>query len=117
MKKLIYIFIPVLIICFFIHFYTKDNIAFDSEKWKNWNFDENREEFNLRKNMMFSLEWNYDLIGMSKDEIINLIGVPSTDFGFSYSYYLGFGKGVNICNLIIEFDTNQIVKEYFVRES
>jgi hypothetical protein len=56
---------------------------------------------------MNSLRNNYDLIGMSKSEIITLLGKP--DEGFTtentFRYYLGYSHtGINTGSLIVTFD-------------
>ena len=81
---------------------------FDSEKWKNW--ENTEEEWSLRWDMMNSLRNNYKLIGMSRTEIINLLGQPNNEFSSSNSfrYFLGFAKsGIDTGSLIIEFEKNR----------
>ncbi|MBL1409904.1 hypothetical protein [Sphingobacterium faecale] len=47
---------------------------FSSVKWKHWK--ESEAEGSLRWDMMNSLRNNYELIGMTKDEMIELLGAP-----------------------------------------
>lgn len=68
---------------------------FDAQKWKtaNLNLEEN---LSLRWDMMNSLRNNYELIGMSKNEVIDLLGKPDDDFStgktITFRYYLGYSK-------------------------
>ncbi|MCC7452644.1 MAG: hypothetical protein IT222_00650 [Crocinitomix sp.] len=85
---------------------------FDSTKWKtaNLNLEEN---WSLRWDMMNSLRNDYKLIGMSKNQIINLLGKPDDIFSTNndFIYYLGYSKtGINTGSLTLKFE-NGIVKE------
>ncbi|RZJ47895.1 MAG: hypothetical protein EOO44_21820 [Flavobacterium sp.] len=85
---------------------------FNSEKWKkaNLNLEEN---MTLRWDMMNSLRNNYTLIGMSKSDIINLLGKPDDSFSTvkDFRYYLGYTKnGINTGSLTVKFE-NGIVTE------
>lgn len=88
---------------------------FESEKWKTSDLnDENNQS--LRWDMMNSLRNNHNLIGMSKKEIISLLGKPDENFANekTFRYYLGYSHtGINTGSLIIEFE-NGIVKNYSV---
>jgi len=57
---------------------------FSSEKWKNW--EESEAEWSLRWDMMNSLRNNYELTGMTKDEIIELLGEPESKSQTEFSY-------------------------------
>ncbi len=85
---------------------------FDSQKWKNANLNL-EENMTMRWDMMNSLRNNYKLIGMSKAEIINLLGKPNGNFSTEkdFRYYLGYSKtGINTGSLTVKFE-NGIVKE------
>lgn len=90
---------------------------FDSEKWKNANSNL-EQDWALRWDMMNSLRNNYDLIGMSKKEIITLLGKPDGDFSYdnTLEYFLGYTHtGINTGALRIKF-TNDIVESISVRQ-
>ncbi len=80
---------------------------FDSEKWKNWT--ESETEWSLRWDMMNSLRNNYDLKGMSKSELLKLLGEPDSKRENEFGYYLGYSKrGINTGRLTIKFDNNKV---------
>ena len=114
MKKLLYLFISICFLATLYYFNNKDDITFDSDKWKNW--VEQEDNFNLRKYMMNSLESNYDLIGMSKQEVIELFGESPSRYNENFNYFIGYGRGINTCSLYIIFDDNKIVKGYEFHE-
>ena len=87
---------------------------FDSDKWKNSNLNL-EENWSLRWEMMNDLRKNYDLIGMTKSDIENLLGNNGDDTSKEFYYYLGMtGTGINTGRLIIIFDENDIVKDFKV---
>lgn len=47
---------------------------FDSEKWKNW--EESESELTLRWDMVSDLTSDYELVGMTVQEVQNLLGPP-----------------------------------------
>lgn len=80
---------------------------FDSDEWKNsdLNLEKN---WSLRWDMMNSLRNNHDLVGMSKNEVIRLLGKPddssSEKENFMY-YYLGYShKGINTGSLTLKLN-------------
>lgn len=88
---------------------------FESEKWKTVDLN-NESSQSLRWDMMNSLRNNYNLIGMSKKEIIDLLGNPDNNFTNekTFRYYLGYSHtGINTGSLIIDFE-NGIVKKISV---
>lgn len=88
---------------------------FESEKWKTSDLNTENNQ-SLRWDMMNSLRNNHNLIGMSKKEIISLLGKPDENFTNekTFSYYLGYSHtGINTGSLIINFE-NGIVKNYSV---
>ena len=88
-------------------------ISFSSDEWINGEWKE-------RYRMLEDLENNYDLVGMSRDEIEELLGeysVRSEDVGSDYNvveYYLGFSiredywEGTEV--ILIGFKDDIVVK-------
>ena len=71
----------------------------------------------LRWDMMNSLRNQYQLKGMTEDNILDLLGVPERSGFDSFYYYLGNTKtGMNTGSLNIEFDKERIVKNIHVWE-
>ena len=88
---------------------------FDSYKWKNWTESEN--EWTLRWDMMNSLRNNYELKGMTKKQIIELLGEPESKTKIEFEYHLGYSKhGINTGRLTIKFDKDNTVSDYSVWE-
>ena len=86
---------------------------FDSKTWKEW--EESEWTASLRWDMMNSLRNNYNLKGMSEDEILELLGIPEQRVSNSFIYYLGYTKtGINTGSLYIEFDSNKSVNNFHV---
>ncbi len=116
-KKLKYGILTVGVIIL-IGFVLKGRITherFDSDKWKN--LTDSEAEWSLRWDMMNSLRNNYELKGMSKSQIIELLGVPESNTNDQFGYYLGYSKrGINTGRLTINFDKNDTVIDYSVSE-
>ncbi|KLT70083.1 hypothetical protein AB674_09250 [Flavobacterium sp. ABG] len=114
MKKL-NIFLNVLIIVFVCALGLRGKISgekFVSQKWKNANLNL-EDNMTMRWDMMNSLRNNYKLIGMSKNEIINLLGKPSSSFSTEkeFRYYLGYSKtGINTGSLTITFENEKVTE-------
>lgn len=94
----------------FIIISCSENVEFNSTDWKNWVESENT--IFLRWEMSKDLIKNYSLKGMSKDEIIELLGEPgnlsSSDI---FLYYLGHtGSGINTGTLKLSFINGKVVK-------
>ena len=90
---------------------------FDAKKWKTADLNSEM-NCSLRWDMMNSLRNNHSLIGMSKKEIINLLGKPDESFTSekTFRYYLGYShKGINTGSLKINFE-NGIVENFSVWE-
>lgn len=82
---------------------------FDSAEWKE--HTESERTSNLRWYMSKDLMKNYQLKGVKKDSIINLLGEPKSKQNDKYQYFLGYtGKGINTGILTIIFEKG-IVKE------
>jgi len=99
-----------------IGFALKGNITheqFNSEIWKNWT--ESETELSTRWDMMNSLRKTHELNGKTKSEIIELLGNPENQSNENFRYYLGMAKkGIDTGILIIEFNKNNIVSNYYV---
>lgn len=108
-KKLKYGILTIGVIIL-IGFALKGKIAgeeFDAQKWKNWT--ESETEWSLRWDMMNSLRNNYELKGMNKKQILELLGEPETKTAIEFSYYLGSSKrGINTGRLTIKFLNNKV---------
>jgi outer membrane protein assembly factor BamE (lipoprotein component of BamABCDE complex) len=88
-----------------------EHTEFNSEKWKNSDLNTER-DMSLRWDMMNSLRKNYDLIGMKKSEIIELLGQPTSVINNQFHYYLGFSKtGINTGTLYVTFDNKEVVSK------
>lgn len=88
---------------------------FSSDRWKNWQKSEEA-EWSLRWDMMNNLRNSYDLKGMTKNEIIELLGKPELESEIEYSYCLGMAKrGIDTGTLTIKFDEKEKVIKYNVR--
>ncbi len=88
---------------------------FESQKWKTANMN-SEVNLSLRWDMMNSLRNDYQLIGMSKNEIVDLLGEPinKTETFAQYRYSLGYAHfGIDTGTLIIEFEKDS-VKKYLV---
>lgn len=114
MKK-INIFIIVIVTVFICGLRFSGKISgekFDPYKWKNANLNI-EDNMSLRWDMMNSLRNNYKLIGMSKNQIFNLLGKPDSDFSTEkkFTYYLGYSKiGINTGSLIIKFENERVIE-------
>lgn len=112
MKK-IYQIILIAIVIIICGFGLRGKISgekFDSEKWKTTNLA-SENNMSLRWDMMNSLRNNNNLIGMSKNEIINLLGKPNENFTTNniFRYYLGYTHtGINTGSLVITFDNGTV---------
>ncbi len=85
-------------------------IEFDSELWKNW--EETEAIASLRWDMTHSLTTNHELIGMSTEKVIELLGKPSSQSNSNIRYYLGMSRhGIDTGSLILELD-GYTVKNY-----
>lgn len=88
-------------------------ISFDSEKWKNQ--VESEANWSVRWDMMNSLRKNYELKGMTKSEVIELLGEPSQKYNSTFSYDLGSSKrGINYGYLELTFNEKGIVSNFVV---
>lgn len=82
---------------------------FDSYVWKTANLNK-EENWSLRWDMINDLRKGYKLVGMTKMEIIDLLGNPYSGTKSEFHYYLGYSKtGINTGTLTISFDEKEIV--------
>ena len=117
MKKAIKYGLLIFGVISLIGFALKGNITheqFDSEKWKNWT--ETEKKMSVRWDMMNSLRKNHELKGKSKAEIIELLGNPDEGKSkLNFRYYLGMAKhGIDTGSLVIKFDQNDLVSDFYV---
>ena len=86
---------------------SKHKRSFNSEKWINP--DTGEQNWQTRWEMIGSLKWHHKLKGKSSDEIIELLGEPTTKNAKSWSYDLGpSGNGINYGSLRIKFYENKV---------
>ena len=79
---------------------------FSSDSWKNSNLN-TEENASLRWDMMNDLRNNYEIIGLNKTEVKNLLGNPNTETYTYFSYALGYSRyGINTGTLWVTFDKN-----------
>lgn len=95
-------------------FFLKGKIAhekFDSEVWKTANLN-SEENWSLRWDMMNDLRNRYDLVGMTRTEVLDLLGTPETITSSEFIYYPGYSKrGINTGSLTITFNQSNIVTD------
>lgn len=83
-------------------------VEFDSEKWQNWN--ETIEESSLRWHMIHDLENDYELVGKTRLEIIDLLGKPDYESENEIRYYLGMsGHGIDTGTLILILENDNVI--------
>lgn len=112
MKKVrIYVLVSIVIIILSVLFLRGKIVheKFDSHIWKTANLN-SEVNWSLRWDMINDLRNKHKLVGITKNEIINLLGTPESEFNSEFRYYLGYSKrGINTGTLIITFDNNNIV--------
>ena len=90
---------------------------FSSDSWKNSNLN-TEENASLRWDMMNDLRNHYEIIGLNKTEVKNLLGNPDTDTRTYFSYDLGYSrKGINTGTLWLIFDKNNKVIKISVTDA
>ncbi|MHB1108394.1 MAG: hypothetical protein ACYCZ2_18715 [Lutibacter sp.] len=86
-----------------------NKIPFDSTEWKNW--EETEKEPSLRWNMVKNLKSEYKLIGMTKTDIIELLGPPESETKKEIRYYLGMsGHTIDSGSLILTIENGKVSK-------
>lgn len=115
MNKLrLLIIFAIVILAFFLFRGKISHEKFDANLWKNANFYA-EENWSLRWDMMNDLRNENKLIGMTKIQIINLLGEPGYETISEFNYDLGYtGKGINTGTLIITFNEDDIVTKTIV---
>ena len=82
---------------------------FSSEVWKTANLN-SEENMSIRWDMMNDLRSNHKLVGMTRQEIIELLGQPGDTARLEFRYYLGYSRtGINTGTLTITFNDKDIV--------
>src|SRR5690349_19997667 len=81
----------------------------NSEVWKNATLN-SEENMTLRWDMMNDLRNKHKLVGMTKKQIIDLLGNGGDLISSKLIYYIGYSKtGINTCRSIITFNSKNIV--------
>ena len=110
------IFLVVAVTFLFLAWFVSDQPRgekFEADKWKSWK----ETEFSLsgRLDMVDDLQRNYSLLGMSKNQVFDLLGPPDTVADSEHSYYLGMArKGINTGQLRLTFGDDRAVSEVSV---
>ncbi|NNE86136.1 MAG: outer membrane protein assembly factor BamE [Alphaproteobacteria bacterium] len=103
--------VTLLVLAWFIS--NQSGKKFEADKWKSWK--ETEFSLSMRWDMVGDLQRNHSLYGMSKSQVLDLLGPPDTVFGSEHSYYLGMArKGINTGQLRITFGDDQVVSEVSV---
>ncbi len=77
-----------------------NQVQFDSKKWINW--EESEANPSLRWNMSNNLVNDYNIKGMTVEQIIKLLGEPDKQSNVELRYYLGYsGHGIDTGALIL----------------
>ncbi|RYU92727.1 hypothetical protein [Emticicia agri] len=111
----ILIIVIILVVCIFLglnallkSLSVENDDEFNSIRWKN--------DLEIRSFMLASLEDNYLKKGLSKNEILTLLGTPDGQFSDvendTLNNELGYNLGIvylDPCDFIISFDKNQKV--------
>ncbi|WP_373894503.1 hypothetical protein ACUL41_18995 [Virgibacillus natechei] len=99
------------LICLIMIGLNEYNSHFNVNKWAN-----NKED---RVYMLEDLMTNYELKGMNKKEVSNLLGKPTAQDGNKISYFLGNKGVIQIDNEVLEiwFNNNNLVTNYKVSTS
>ncbi len=88
-------------------------VSFEENRWKNWEEGPNEEGWGLRWRMMSSLLAEHPLVGLSRNKVIDLLGVPDGEERNAIYYYLGItGHGIDTGTLYIYFDSRKRVIKY-----
>lgn len=107
MKRYFYYILPIL---FFLNSCSFNDIEFNSDKWKDW--VETTSNATLRWDMRNDLIRKYELIGMSVDKVIDLLGEP--DEGKTekeYRYYLGMARrGIDTGSLVLKIENGKVIQ-------
>ncbi|MGB3655672.1 MAG: hypothetical protein WBA41_31295 [Rivularia sp. (in: cyanobacteria)] len=81
---------------------------FNSTEWKNW--VETEATLDTRWLMHKDLLKRYELKGVSRDSILDLLGKPNTETNNKYYYQLGTtGRGINTGTMTITIENDTVV--------
>lgn len=81
---------------------------FNSDEWKNW--VETEATLDTRWLMHKDLLKKYELKGVSRDSILDLLGKPNTKTNDKDYYQLGTtGRGINTGTMVITFENDSVV--------
>ena len=81
---------------------------FDATEWKNW--VESESSPNTRWLMHKDLLKKYELKGVSRDSILDLLGEPDKQYSDEFHYQLGpTGRGINTGTMTITFENDAVV--------
>ena len=82
---------------------------FNSDEWKNWT--ESEATLHTRWLMHKDLLKKYELKGVSKDSVLNLLGKPNTQHSDRFYYNLGYPKrgGIDPATMTIEFENDSVI--------
>ena len=81
---------------------------FNSDEWKNW--VESEATLHTRWLMHKDLLKKYELKGVSKDSILNLLGEPHTRHLDNFHYNLGYSsRSIDTATMIITFENDSVV--------
>lgn len=87
--------------------------SFDSEKWKNWK--ETESTMFMRWDMTPDLIKQHNLEGMTRSEIIDLLGKPTSETKISMGYDLGPARNsASYGSLSISLNENNVVEKFMV---
>ena len=118
MKKIIILVMVVIILCSCSRLNERDQSEqsnqseqFDQQLWLN--------EPEQRESLVRSLTNNYQLKGMTEEEIIDLLGEPDqiiSESSKQYLFFIGYGGfvGINVSLLQLQFDANGKVESHSV---
>jgi len=120
MKALKYLFMTLaaLAICYlgFVMFMVfepnilnfKNRVEFDSKVWKDWK--ETEMTATLRWDMTHSLTKKHELVGMTIEDVLELLGPPTWQTKSQMRYYLGMARhGIDTGSLILDRQNGVIV--------
>ena len=80
---------------------------FNSNEWKNWT--ESEANPSTRWSMHKNLLKTYELKGMEKTAVLDLLGKPNSETDDKYHYLLGYtGRGVNTGTMMITIKNNVV---------
>lgn len=98
-------FIITILLLFYVIINTNNNMGFDIDKWNS--------KYEERYKMLSSLTSQYDLIGMNRDNIIELLGTNGiyTNNDSAIEYYVSRGLG-DAMFFGIYFNQHGIVESY-----